>query len=116
MINWTDNNNSSSFYNRVGHFVNFNYEIPEYVYIGEVGGELQDNEADEQGYLFDYKITMIVNDDGTLSFKSNREGEMTHLVGPLATAPCPFPSDVKLKKVDQSVIDAIEMPAEYSLP
>ena len=116
MINWTDNNNSSSFNNRVGHFVNFNYEIPEYVYIGEVGGELQDNEADEQGYLFDYKITMIVNDDGTLSFKSNREGEMTDLIGHLATAPCPFPSDVKLKKVDQSVIDAIEMPAEYSLP
>ena len=85
-------------------------------HIIEVGGELQDNEADEQGYLFDYKITMIVNDDGTLSFKSNREGEMTDLIGHLATAPCPFPSDVKLKKVDQSVIDAIEMPAEYSLP
>ena len=63
-----------------GAYINFNYELPEYNLIGVVNGSqfLTNNNVKDDSSTYDNKVSMTVNDDGTLTFITNKEVVISH--------------------------------------
>ena len=63
-----------------GAYINFNYELPEYNLIGVIDGSqfLTTNNVKDDSSTYDNKVSMTVNDDGTLSFTTNKEVVISH--------------------------------------
>lgn len=63
-----------------GAYINFNYELPEYNLIGVVDGTqfLTTNHVKDDSSTYDNKVSMTVNNDGTLTFVTNKEVVISH--------------------------------------